>query len=280
MDFQLIPRISLLHLFTAEPKKMNNTKMGFDGCGISHGFRGALFGSGLDEQSDQAIQRIVKEIEAGNEVTLNVYGHSRGAVGALLLAQQLSSIDPNKLSINLAMLDPVPGNLITTSTLDPLNISLANKTMDLSGCKPLKRVLALYPHAPLSSLLAHAPLFVTYPPEVEVEEEVIAGCHAQAEILDGPGSLMARWKIEEFMTHNGTKIDTSVDYTNKDQLKKSYISEYERALRDSKLKVNLLPEALIQPRVSISIQKPMPSILMNITNFWPVVHKMQQSRFQ
>lgn len=111
-------------------------KMGFDGCGVDSPLLGGLFGTGLDEQSADAISLIREEIEAGHTITLNAYGHSRGGIAALMLAKQLSAVDPNVLSINLGLLDPVPGNLIITSALDPLKISLANKTMDLTGCKP------------------------------------------------------------------------------------------------------------------------------------------------
>ena len=226
------PNFLAASLYGRTQENEQHIKMGFDGCGVLYPFRGTIFGSGLDEQSDEAIQRILNEIEAGNKVTLNVYGHSRGAIGALLLAQQLGSVDPDKLSINLALLDPVPGNLITTSTLDPLNISLANKTMDLTGCKPLKKVLALYPHVPLPATAFHAPLFITYPQGIELEEDAMAGCHAQAENLLDPASQMTKLRIEEFLAQNGTKFDSSVDYTNSERLKELYILEYETALKN------------------------------------------------
>ena len=35
--------------------------------------------------------------------------------------------------------------------------------MDLSDCKPLRKVLALYPHRPLPAIACHAPLLVSYP---------------------------------------------------------------------------------------------------------------------
>jgi len=162
----------------------NQKIMAFDGCAETHGISGAIFGTGLDEQCDEVIDLIAREIKKGNTVTLNVYGHSRGAIGALLLAKQLGKVDPNVLDINLALLDPVPGNFITTSTLDMADISLAKKTMDLSDCEPLKNVLVLYPHQPLPTLSAHAPLVCLYPEHTRVEEDVIAGCHANAQFQD------------------------------------------------------------------------------------------------
>lgn len=173
---------TLVHLLNDHINTNNNQKsIAFDGCGVTHGITGVIFGAGLDEQCQQVISQVQSEIEKGNSVTLNVYGHSRGGIGALMLAKQLSSINPDVLDINLALLDPVPGNLITTSTIDPLEISLANKTMDLRECKPLKRVLALYPHIPLPALSFHAPLFSLYPEHTQVEQDAIAGCHAGAQ---------------------------------------------------------------------------------------------------
>lgn len=135
----------------------------------------------MDAQCQQVIWQTESELKNGNFLVLNVYGHSRGAVAALLLAKQLNRIDPAALEINLALLDPVPGNFIITSTLDFLAISLAKKTMDLRACKHLKRVLALYPCEPLNAFAAHAPLFTLYPEHTEVEEEIIPGCHSSAQ---------------------------------------------------------------------------------------------------
>jgi hypothetical protein len=214
-------------LYRRTEENQQQIKMGFDGCGVLYPVLGTILGNGLDEQADQVIQRIAQEIGAGNELTLNVYGHSRGAIGALMLAQQLSLVDPNKLSINMALLDPVPGNLITTSTLDLFNITLANKAMDLRGCKPLKKVLALYPHMPLPDLAFHAPLFVSYPEGIEVKESVIAGCHAAAENMYDSASTIASLRVEEFFAKNGTQFSSSIDYTDSDLLRKSYLAQYE-----------------------------------------------------
>lgn len=156
--------------------------MGFDGCAITHGmFRGGIFGAGLDEVCQKVVDEVAKEIKQGNTVTLNIYGHSRGGISALMLAKELGAVNPELLDINLALLDPVPGNLVTTSTLDPFNICLANKTMDLRDCQPLTRVLAIYPYKPLSAIQGHAPLFCQYPSHTEIEEEAVAGCHAGAQ---------------------------------------------------------------------------------------------------
>lgn len=205
-------------------------KMGFSGCGVDYGFNGVIFGSGIDEQCETVINRIMQEINDGNHITLNVYGHSRGGIAALLLAKQLGNVDINNLVINLAMLDPVPGNFITTSRLDPFKISLANKTIDLSDCKPLKKVLALYPHIPLPTIACHAPLLVSYPSQAEVEEEVVNGCHAQAENIFEPSSTLVKLRVEEFLVQNGTKLQTEICYTNKELMKQIYLEFYPKEL--------------------------------------------------
>lgn len=233
-DFRIDnPSFLTASLYNRTIENETQLKKGFDGCGVLYPFRGGIFGSGLDEQCDEAIQLISKEIAEGHEITLNLYGHSRGAVGALMLAQQLSDVDPSLLSINLAMLDPVPGNMTITPNLDPFNISLANKTMDLTACQPLKKVLALYPH---QSLFFHAPLFVSYPEHIELEEEVIAGCHAQAENLIHSASHIASLRIEEFLAKNGTQWEASAFYlkNNNSELNARYKQFYERDLNKIK----------------------------------------------
>lgn len=205
-------------------------KMGFNGCGVDYGFTGVIFGSGLDKQCEKVIDSTIQEINAGHQITLNVYGHSRGGIAALLLAKQLGYIDKEKLAINLALLDPVPGNFITTSSIDSFKISLANKVMDLSDCGPLKKVLALYPHRPLPDIACHAPLLVSYPQETEVEEEVINGCHAEAEQIGHISSVLATIRVEEFLVKNGTQLKADRVYNDTDAMKKTYLDYYKKEL--------------------------------------------------
>lgn len=191
--------------------------MAFDGIGVHRPIMGTLFGTGMDKDCDDVIQVIEKLISEGHTVKLNAYGHSRGAVSALMLAKQLSFINPKQLEINLALHDPVPGNLITTGLVDPFEISLAQKTMDLSGCKPLKDVLVLYPHQPLPGIYCHAPMFVVYPEGLKnkIREEVIPGCHAGAQwqygdpekpVFANPASFIAFDRIHHFLDKHGTSI--------------------------------------------------------------------------
>lgn len=210
-DSQTLASLLKDHIDTAANDQI---AIGFDGCGCAttYGVMGAIFGTGLDEQCSEVITTIETQIKKGNTITLNVYGHSRGAVAALMLAKQLGTVDPSLLGINLALMDPVPGNFITTSTLDLFEVSLAKKNMDLRSNKALKSVLALYPHEPLGTLAVHAPLFALYPSHTVVEEEVIAGCHAGAqfqsrsenEINFREASLITFARIFSFLRDHGT----------------------------------------------------------------------------
>ncbi|MBA3537243.1 MAG: hypothetical protein H0T84_11645 [Tatlockia sp.] len=213
--------------------KENETqiKLGFDGCGVVYGLRGGLFAHGLDEQCDEVIQRINQEITDGHEVTLNIYGHSRGGTAAAMLAAQLSLVDPRTLSINMAILDPVPGNLISPSTLDPFKTTLANKTMDLRDCRPLKKVLALYPFEPLSDFAFHAPLFISYPKHTEVEEDAMPGCHAEAEQIGELAGKITQLRVDEFFAKNGTVFEGSSAYLDDiELLQKDLVERYQRQL--------------------------------------------------
>ena len=51
--------------------------------------------------------------------------------------------------------------------------------MDVSGSRPLRAVLALYPYEALSDLLLHAPILPSYPTEpwCDVEEDATLGLH-------------------------------------------------------------------------------------------------------
>ncbi len=165
-------------------------KMGFNGCAIDYGASGLLFGSGLDVQCSQIKQVVKQLIRDGNKVKLNAIGLSRGGVAALLLAKQLGDIDQFHLETNLLLLDPVPGNMRITSSLDFFNFTLANKAVDLSHSKNLKYVEALYPYLEIGDesgsrvddILAafHVPIRPTYPAHCKVKEEIILGAHLSA----------------------------------------------------------------------------------------------------
>lgn len=165
-------------LYENNDENRTQLRMGFPGCGVTNGVTGVLFGSGLKEQCQRVKQQVLDLIRQGKKVKLNCYGHSRGGVAALMLAKILGDFDEDILELNLALLDTVPGNLLTTRKLDFLGQTLANQAIDLSKCRNLKRVLSLYTNEPLPDLAAHAPLFPRYPKKTAVEEDVLPGCHA------------------------------------------------------------------------------------------------------
>lgn len=171
----------------------NNTncryKMSFNGCGVEYGITGTLFGTGLDEQCQKVVTEIAnirKTLEEENlkkRIVINCYGHSRGGIAALMLAKMLGHYPVDLVEVNLAMLDPVPGNLITSSTLDIFECTLANQVINLENCRNLNRVICLYPYEPMPDIKFHAPLIPTYPQHTLVEQDIVLGCHSQGEFL-------------------------------------------------------------------------------------------------
>jgi hypothetical protein len=170
-------------LYQKTRTEKTHLKRGFSGCGITNGLAGGIFGAGLEKQCLEIREEVVNLLKQGKRVKLNCYGHSRGAIAALMLAKMLGHFDEDFLEINLALLDPVPGNLIISAKLDIFSQTLANQVMDLSQSKNLKRVLSLYTNKPLWAVLFHAPLLPTYPYHSEVKEDVIPGWHNEVQLL-------------------------------------------------------------------------------------------------
>lgn len=185
-------------------------KIGFDGCGITDGMNGMLFGTGLEEQCETVVQEVHRLLNNNDKVTINCYGHSRGGIAALMLAKKLGGFAKDQVEMNLAVLDPVPGNLIFSANTDLFRLTLANQVMDLSECHNLNRVLAIYPYEPLPDLAFHAPIIPLYPKHTILEEDIIPGCHAGAEKSDGglPYEI-ARTRVIEFMQNCGSSFNFS-----------------------------------------------------------------------
>jgi len=154
-------------------------KVAFDGCGVTNGLSGTLFASGLDVQCDLVIS-IIKALLAARakRVRCNCLGLSRGGLALMVLAQKLGKLKDDvseRIEANMCLFDPVPGRLVSSGF--PFT---GHGREDLSGCKCLKRVLAIYPHEPLPDLAFHAPSLCKYPPTCDVEEDVTLGCHQGA----------------------------------------------------------------------------------------------------
>jgi hypothetical protein len=154
-------------------------KVAFDGCGVTNGLAGTLFASGLEGQCD-IVKTIIEDlVAAGAHVSCNCLGLSRGGLGLMILAQILGALPENvveRIDLNMCLFDPVPGNLVSSGF--PFT---GHGRGDLSNCRCLKRVLAIYPHEPLPDLSFHAPVLCKYPPPpCQVEEDVTLGCHQGA----------------------------------------------------------------------------------------------------
>jgi hypothetical protein len=198
-------------------------KIGFDGVGITNGFMGGVFASGLEDQCFEVIRQVQRLLDAGKKVIVNCCAHSHGAIGALFLAKFLGTISSEYLETNLVLADPVPGNLITSATTDVLGLTTANKAKDLRHSQNLKSVLCIYPYQPVTgfnfetSLVAvfHAPLFADYPEKCQVTEEVVPGCHALAQSLSAyenqytfnSAPFVSFVLMKEFLEKNGTHLD-------------------------------------------------------------------------
>ncbi len=218
------PLAAFLHTINLEQME-NQYKMGFDGCGITHGLRGLLFGAGLEEQCIKVEEKINELLRTGKKVVVNCYGHSRGGIACLMLAKRLGGYPQDLVEMNLAMLDPVPGNAILTTQLDPFNFSLANQVIDLSECQNLNKVLCLYPYEALPSYKFHTPILPCYPSHTVIEQDVILGKHSEIEntysnhainntesneidFIDRPNikRLISQARIYSFMEACGTKF--------------------------------------------------------------------------
>jgi hypothetical protein len=156
--------------------------LAFDGCGVTNGLSGVLFAQGLSSQCRIVRNHVNYLLSSSHPLTVNAVGLSRGGIAVIYLAQMLQQINTSQLQLNLLLFDPVPGNLIwSTRYLDLCHFTTAGSAMDLSGCRHLYDVLALYPYLPLPDLAFHAPIFPKYPSYChEVVEDACLGCHQGA----------------------------------------------------------------------------------------------------
>lgn len=191
------------------PRPGGRYKIGFDGCGNTHGTGGVLFACGLDEQRDKVIARVERCMEGGVRVILNCVGLSRGGCGVLKLLRALTSlrVDTHLLEVNALVFDPVPGNLVCSGVNNCFTV--ASKCTDVSSCAYVKRVLAVYPFEPLPDLAFHAPVLARYPKSCNVVEDVTLGCH-QGALFDPFGraldSALSYVRIRRFLVTCGTHL--------------------------------------------------------------------------
>lgn len=195
--------------------------MGFDGCGVTHGLLGGIFGVGLEDHIEEVVDTVIDLLKQSKKVVLNCVGHSRGGIAALLLAKRLAWIDARWLEINAVLLDPVPGNYLITAQCDVMGISLANQAMDLSECQNLKQVLAIYCNEPLLDIIAHAPLVPLYPPQCQVMEEVLPGDHMSIAYYYGnPEGYICLHLTQEFLSRCQANYTS---YTSEENILDTYL---------------------------------------------------------
>jgi len=149
-------------------------KMAFDGCGVTNGCLGVLFAAGLTSQCRKVVQKIDELLDAHpGRLRCNALGLSRGGLALFILARRLASHE--RVDLSMCIFDPVPGTMVSTGF--PCT---GSGMEDLSGCRSLRKVLAIYPHEPLPDVALHAPMLGIYPQGCAVEEDVTLGCHQAA----------------------------------------------------------------------------------------------------
>ena len=198
-----------------------HVKIGFNGCGVTHGCAGIICAHGLRDQAETVVQiiRSILRLREKSVVFVNVVGQSRGAIGSIFLAQHLGAakdIPTKSLNLRMLLFDPVPGNLICTSILERfVGCSLfgfcltSNHCDDLRSARHLTQVLAIYPHEPLPSLAYHAPVLLVYPEHTMVEEDVTLGCHQGALFSGDLACKLSRIRISEFLESCGAVLSLS-----------------------------------------------------------------------
>ncbi|MBA3661447.1 MAG: hypothetical protein H0W64_06955 [Gammaproteobacteria bacterium] len=165
-----------------------------------------------------------------------------------MLSQKLKQISPDRLTINIASLEPVPGNFISSVNSDlsmGMKKTLAASVADLTDCKNMANLLVLFTNRPLPDIACQAPILPSYPQTCHAEVDVTPGCHKTAVsfiktgddiIASNDESRIAFHRIIESMKRWGTSFDAtrlnfepflkfsndSLNDANKDQLLKLY----------------------------------------------------------
>jgi len=183
-------------------------KVSFEGCGVSLPVQGTLFATGLREQCAIVRTYVDSFISAGVVVKINFVGLSRGGIGGCYLAQELHNYRRDQVVLNMLLFDPVPGNLVWMARLDLAGLMNANRSMDVTSCQILDRVVVLYPHEPLPAIAFHAPVIPAFPKNCQLEEEVILGCHQGALWLHARAdTCLAFVLIRDFLLERGSQLD-------------------------------------------------------------------------
>lgn len=192
--------------------RMPHYKMLFDGCGVTHGCSGVICACGLDLHTDQVVERtknLLEKIPSTVELIVNAVGLSRGGIGCMFLAKKFGKLKYSNLILNMLLFDPVPGNLLTVSKFtDIIGRTNANRCYNMTSCRVLNDVLAIYPYEPLPVCLFHAPVFGIYPDQCNLEEDVTLGAH-QGALFDWrthTDSLLSYLRIGDWLVDHGSPL--------------------------------------------------------------------------
>ena len=199
-----------IRLYPSYDDPNHQYKMCFDGCGVTNGNMGVIFATGLAEQCNKVLAHIndILSTSTYDAVTVNAVGLSRGGIAVMYLAQLLSNHSRDIVITNLLLFDPVPGNLITSSRfLDWIGFSTANSSMDLTYCRNIGVVLALYPVIPLPDMAFHAPILPLYPDCATVTEDAVLGCHQGAVFCQKSRECVLSFvRMKQWLISCGTRL--------------------------------------------------------------------------
>lgn len=183
-----------------------------DACG--------LFAFHLGNQVNTIANRVKTLLESKEDsLVLNIYGFSRGGVAALLLCQKLKQIPSERLTINVASFEPVPGNYITTANYDiwlDSKLTLSSEIADLTQCQNLVKALVLFTNQKLPEITYHGAILPTFPNTCQAEIDVTAGNHANAVNFYKKGQSVKPMnyesaavfnRITDFLQQCGTQFD-------------------------------------------------------------------------
>lgn len=200
----------------------SNVSICEDGCGVgNHDPRdsGIIFTYNLEKQVKRVAKQVEAFVRASGKVILNVYGFSRGGVSAFLLCQKLKHIAKDRLTINVASFEPVPGNFIMVAQGDIFfrtNRTLSAAVADLSDCQNIANMLILFTNQPLPDIACHAPILPALPSSCNTVIDVTPGCHKgavafskshrSASAMNNQSAIIFH-RIAEFMQQNGTVFD-------------------------------------------------------------------------
>lgn len=219
-------KISLAALlnYMTETNTDSNYSFCINGCGESRDIRdfGVVFSFHLEKQVLNLTKQIEEIINADEDnVVLNIYGFSRGGVAAFLLCQIFKLIPEERLTINVAAIDPVPLNFTTSVYGDLLfgtNSTLSSAVADLSECHNIDNMLVLFTNQPMPDIWGFAPILPALPTSCIFDVDVTPGRHASAVSFSKEGSsirarndesVLVFHRVIEFMKQCGTKFDFS-----------------------------------------------------------------------